>query len=880
VSRRPEPGGGLPRVVGRGTDDPHGPVRDEISFHIEKQVSDLIAAGWTEDAARAEAARRFGDAAAIETTLVQRAKWRRLRMGWVATLDETRANLALGFRQVRRRSGFAAAVVLLLGAGIGLGSSAFAVLDAAMLRPLPFPEPERLVYVRDVQDDDPRGYPASLAELGDWTEDADFFSAIAGVGGTSMVLGGDVPTEIEVGWTWGDWVAVVGHPPVAGRAPTADELASGGPVVLLDEQAWRERWGADPGAVGGTVALDDAPYTVIGVLPSEARLLASRPGVVLWMPRSMPEASPTTRGLHFLRVGARLADGVSLDDARGRGEELAGRLRDERLTRHGILLSPTREAILGDTRPAVTVLAGAALLVLLVIGVNLTILFASRTDERLREFAVRGALGAAAGRIARQIGAEALVLGAIAGVLGIAVALTLTGFLARSRPGPLEAVARADVRTFLFAGALTLILGLLLAWGPARTATGPAPGRLLLSGGPGRLGGRGLRRLLVGFEVALSVVLLASAGLLLRSVDRLLTIDPGFEPHGAVAAWITLPDSRYPVGPERVRFWDDLLGRVSALPGVTSTGAIDLVPLGGSDTSGGFEIVGRDFAEGEGPSAKKRFAGPGALEALGVPLLRGRFFTEADAMGAPEVAVVSRSLAERSWPGEDAIGKRIRFLWRTQAEQEIVGIVEDVRSDALDVAETGTIYVSYRQVPAEAGAMSLIVRASGEPSMLAEPIRHTLSGIAPGVPLGRVSLLEELVNESLSERTRIMGLLSTFATIALTLAALGLYAVTARSVASRKREIGIRKAIGAGRGAILGMVLAEEAPAVAAGLLLGIAASVPAARPLGGLLYDTGAGDLPTLAAVSITLGVAALAALLVPAWRAARVPPATAVRD
>jgi predicted permease len=860
-------------------DDPRRPVRDEIAFHLEKQVADLMAAGWSESDAREEAARRFGDQAAIERELVSYAKRRGGRMRRGAELDELIGNLAFAMRQIRKRPGFAVAAVLLLGGGIGLGSATFTVVDAALVRPLPFPEAERLVYLRDVQDEDDYDYPASLPELRDWSESAAFLSTVAGVGSNSVVLTTDVPSEIEVGWVWGDWPGVLGLPLVVGRSWTAEEAAARAPVVVLDEEAWHVRWGADPAVIGASVVLDDEPHTVIGVLASEARVLAGQPRSVAWM--IMPELDVMGRGLHFLDVIGRLRPSVDLEVARQRAEVLARGLRADGVTRHGFRLRPAREVLLRDAREPVLVLAGAALLVLLVVCVNLTILFAARTQERLREFAVRGALGAASGRIVRQVLTEALVLGGLAGVLGVVTGWALTALLASSGPGPLEEVVRGgDVRTVAFAAALALLAALVVGWAPARTATGPAPGRLLLHGASGRLRAGALRRLLVGFEVALSVVLLTSAGLLLRSVDRLLDIDPGFEPRGAITAWVTLPERRYPPGPERVQLWDEFLARVRALPGVESAGAIDIVPLGGNDTSGGIEIVGREFPEGEGPHAKKRFTGPGALEALGVGLLSGRTFTEADALGAPEVAVVSRSVAERWWPGEDAVGKRIRFLWRTQAEQEIVGVVDDVRSDALETPEPGTVYVSYRQLPVEAGAMSVVVRGAPDAAELAEPIRLALESVAPGVPLGTVASLQDMVSASLSDRTRITGLLSVFAAVALLLAVVGLYAVTARSVGSRRREIGIRQAIGAGRAAILRMVLAEETPAVAIGLLVGVAASVPAARILGSLLYSTEAGDLPTLVAVTLTLGAAAAAALTVPAWRAARTSPATAVRD
>jgi putative ABC transport system permease protein len=366
----------------------------------------------------------------------------------------------------------------------------------------------------------------------------------------------------------------------------------------------------------------------------------------------------------------------------------------------------------------------------------------------------------------------------------------------------------------------------------------------------------------------------------LRSVDRLLDTDPGFDASGAMTAWVTLPASRYPEGSARLELWNGFLERVRALPGVQAAGAMTEVPLGGGNTNGGFQIVGRAFPDGEEPNVKKRFAGPGAFEALGVPLLRGRSFLDSDVVGSPEVAVVSRSFAERWWPGGDPIGQRIRFFWHTQGEQEIVGVVEDVRSEALDMAELGTVYLSYVQIPAAAPAMSVIVRTSGDPLALAEPVRGALQSIDRALPLSGVTTLDALVSRSISNRTRVMSLLATFAGVALALAALGLYAVTARAVGARSREIGIRKAMGAERASIIGMVLREEGPAVLLGLLVGLAASVPATRVLGGLLYATRAGDPTTLVAVTLTLATAALAALLAASWRAARTPPALAVRS
>jgi predicted permease len=582
----------------------------------------------------------------------------------------------------------------------------------------------------------------------------------------------------------------------------------------------------------------------------------------------------------------RLRTGIGLEQAGERAGRLAEDLEEAGVTRHGLAVSSLREELLGETRSVIAVLTGAVALVLLVVSANLAHLSLARGWARGREIAVRGALGAGRGRLVRQLVTEALLLAALGGIGGIVLARAVTGWVALAADSfAVSELSHADgPRALAFAGLVALLIGGLFGLVSALRATagdgsggpagGPAGG---LAGGHARAPTRTrLRQGLVAAEIALSAVLLTGAGLLVRTVGQLLDEDVGFRAEGVLTAEIALPGSRYATPEDRARFWDALLERARALPGVEAAGLLSHIPLTG-DTNGSFEIVGRDFPEGEGPHGKKRFAGPGTFEAMGIPVLRGRGFLQADRRDEPEVAVISRTLAERWWPGEDPLGRRIRFLWQTDGEQEIVGIVGDVRSDALDLAAEGTIYLAHAQVgPA---GMALVLEAPGGPLALAEPLRRALVEIDPAQPLHDVMTLERVVRDSVGARLTVMRLLSAFALLALLLAAVAIYAVAAQSVSSRTKEIGVRLAVGADPARVVHALLAAELVPVVAGLAAGLVGSALAARALAGLLYRVAAGDPLTLILVTAVLGGAALLALALPARRVLRVDPALVLR-
>jgi putative ABC transport system permease protein len=560
---------------------------------------------------------------------------------------------------------------------------------------------------------------------------------------------------------------------------------------------------------------------------------------------------------------------------------MAAGLRESGVTQHGVAIRPLREVLLGDTRRIAMILAGAVALVLLVAGANLAHLLLGRARARAREFAVRGALGAGRERLLRQVVTETMLLGLLGGVAGVGVAAAMMRWVASAAESPTVAqqASATDVRVVAFALLTALALGLLFGWIPARDATGASPGVVLRRAGLGSFSTarNRLRRALIGVELAFSVVLLSGAGLLVRTVDKLVHEDVGFSADGVLTAAVGLPGSRYPTPEASVRFWDDLTTRVRALPGVQGAGLISQLPFTG-DTNGGFDIVGREFPEGESPHAKKRFAGPGLFEALRIPVESGRTFLPSDRLGEPEVAVISEALAEQYWPGEDPVGRRIRFLWQTDGEQEIVGVVGDVRSDALSVAGGGTIYLSSNQI--ENRYMALVVRASVPPETLAEPVRRSVLAIDPQQPVSNVRTMRSIVRGSVSDRTTVMQLLGAFAVLALVLAALGVYAIATQTVLGRTREIGLRIAVGASPSDILRAVVGHELVPVLIGLAAGLAGAAYAGRFLSGMLYQVSPLDPTTLLVVIGVLLLATLLALTLPAVRTLRVDPVVALRS
>ncbi len=711
-------------------------VRDELDTHLALQIDDLVAEGMTREAAGEEARRRFGDRRVVEKELTTLGRRRLSRARRLELLTDLAEDVRLALRQLRRQRAFALAVIAVIGLGVGASTAVYAVVDAGLLRPLPFGDGDALVYLWDAQDDGQEQISPSLPEYRDWAREGTFLEASVALTGSAVRLRGERGWEIiEAGRIEGDMRAVTARAPLLGRWFTPDEIRAGARLAVLDEVAWRQRFGGRADVLGETLSLADGAYTVVGVAPSETHLLrgAGELGAVaLWLP--LVEEPWMERGLHFLRVVGRLRDGIDADAGRAAAGVLERQLQASEITRHGIVLTGAREVLVGQARPIFLALAGAALFVLLTVCANLGNLLVWKSLARGRELAVRAALGASRARLVRMVLTESLVIGVLGGIAGLAVAHVLLGVTraVAGRAGSL-APAHPDLRVILFGIALSALVGLVFGLWPALRAS-RADVSDTLKEGAGSLAGGGRpwrRKALVGAEVAFSVVLLCGTGLLLRSLTRMLDEDPGFRADKVVAFRLSLGDERYDDDARVAAFLHELRARLTALSGVAAAGVSSQLPLERSDTSGSFEIAGRVYDDDNRPSAKKRIVGPGYFEALRIPLRRGRAFTEADRAGAPDVVIISETIARQHFPGEDPVGERLRFSWGPGEEQEIVGVVADVRHDGLDRPSQGMLYRPAGQGPRR--GLSFVVRTTGAGGWdrAAPPTSRTSSAVQP-----------------------------------------------------------------------------------------------------------------------------------------------------
>jgi predicted permease len=862
--------------------DMHADTRDEVETHLSLQIADLIAAGWGAEEARAEALRRFGDRRSIESQLYRMGRKREKAMRRTRLLGDLLQDLRLGVRQLRQRRAATAVAVLILALGIGASAAAFSLLDGALLRPLPLRDAHELVYVYDTQRG-AGGYPASLPEFRDWEGSADFLDAVMAVATNLYTLtGAGEPEALRAGMLAGDALATFGLKPLAGRGFSREEMQSEARVVMLDEGLWQRRYGREHAVMGSTLRLNDELYTVIGVMPSAARLIRGAQQIDLWLP--LQEQEWMTRGLHFLHVAGRLRDGATLASVRPRVTALGANLQTANASTHGLELADLRTELVGEARSLLLLLFGAAGFLLLIVCANLANLFLAQSLRRSREFAVRRALGAPGSRLVRQVLTEGFVLAVLGGVLGILLAHAAARAVS-TLSAPIHALLPEhvlDTRVLAFTALTTVLVSLLFALWPALRQARTDPGQALVSAGDGRaLEGRGAaqrRRLLVAAEVALSLILLAGAGLLTNSLLRLLAEEKGFDPNNVLTFAVTLQGGRYDEAGQ-ARFYEQLLDRIRTLPAVVSAAATNHLPLDRGDTNGGYELAGVMYGVNDPrPNAKKRIVSPDYFATLGIPLLHGRTFTPADRMGAPDVVIVSEAVAQRHWPGGGALGKRIRYSWGPGDEQEIVGIVGDVKHDGLDEPAEPMIFRPVSQFPIP--GLSFVIKTRGEPLRALGDVRQQLAAMDPALALFEVMPLTAIVRDSVMERRTFMQLLVGLALIALMIASVGVYAITAQAAAQRTREIGVRMAIGARRTDVVRMVLRQELRAVGIGLLVGLAGAFAATRLLRTALYGVSATDPLTFGSVAALLLLVTLLACWIPARRAARLDPVRALRQ
>ena len=809
-------------------------------------------------------------------------------------------DIRFALRTLLGRPAFSAVAVATLALGIGANTAIFSVVRAVLLRPLGFPEPDRLVKI--VGFDTREGVAANLspADFMEFEREAGAFSRVGAHGWVGFFTVAGREREAErvggVNVTEGFFPAL-GVQPALGRLFTADEDAPGGPrTVLLSHGFWELRYGGDPGVLGRAILLDGRPATVVGVLPQDFRHVEPNPDreAAVFVPYRFDRAEPN-RGGHFIRAVGRLRPGATLAEARAELQAVAARLEQRYPAENadrGVLVDPLLDAMVREARPALLLLLWAVGVVLLVACANLANLLLASGAARRRELAIRGALGADRVRLVRQLLTESLVLSLAGALCGLLIAFWLSrGVSLLSDVGvPRADAAGMDLSVLAFAVVLALMTGIAFGIIPALQLSGARAGEALKDGSRAQTAGRAGRRTrdwLIGAEVALSIVLLVAAGLLLRSFLALQRVDVGFARSEVLTMQVAVPTASYEEG-EQIPFYAGLIERVRAVPGVEEAGAVNILPLSGNYDSRGIQIEDRPEPPGRGHSVQSRSVTPGYFRAMGIPLLRGRPFDDRDRAGAPLVVIVSDAMARRYWPGEDAMGKRITFNSGIPRDaqrevggpgsREVVGVVGDVKHLGLDEALTPFFYTPHMQQPSY-HTMTLVVRAVGEPAALASAVRHELAQVDRNVPLSDVRTLDAMLGRvSAAPRLRTL-LVGGFAVLAVVLALVGVYGVVGYVVSQRTREIGVRLALGARGGEVLGMLVRQGMGPVLAGVAVGIAAAVVASRLLGGMLFGVAPTDVATYAGAAALLAAAALVATIVPALRATRIDPVAALR-
>ncbi|HJR59240.1 MAG TPA: ABC transporter permease [Vicinamibacterales bacterium] len=805
-------------------------------------------------------------------------------------MDTLGHDIRYAFRRLIKSPAFTVVALLTLALGIGANTAIFSVVNAVLLQPLPYKDPHQIVGLYHLSEG--RRAPLSGPNFTDVRKlNTTLRDAAAYTRSRTILTGRGEPVRLdgaEVSASLFDLLGVAAH---LGRTFRADENEPGKThVAILSYALWQQRFGGDPAAVGKRLTLDGVAHEIVGVMPDRFSFPAAR---AIWTPLEYSENLTTTqRGAWYLQAVGRTRPGVSVEQVRAEietiGRQLAKQYPD---SNEGVDISAVslHEAMVGDLRTAFWILLGAVGFVLLIACVNVANLLLARAASRESEIAVRAALGAGRWRLIRQLLTESLILSLVGGALGLLLAVWGVEALIALEPQgvPRLGEVRVDVEVIGFTMGLALITGLLFGAVPAFQSTRSGISTTLKEGARGALttrGGARMRTTLVVAEVALAVTLLAGAGLLIRSFSRLASVDPGFRVQEALTFEVSLPDARYTEEAQQVAFFDALLPRLEAIPGVEAAAAVLSLPLSGSSIVLTFEVAGRPpVPPSQQPAMQVRVATPQYFQTIGIPLRKGRFFSEDDRSNTPPVVLITEAAAKQYFRNEDPLGKKITLGWgrgpnRPRAGGEVVGVIGDIKDAGLDEPDPPQIYLAYRQWPVQ--GMSLVLKTAVPAGSVAEPARRAVYSLDGNLPVANVRTLEELVARSISQPRFYMTLLAVFAGVALTLAAIGIFGVLSYAVAQRTREIGIRMALGARQRAVLGLIVREAMVMASGGVLIGVVAAFLLTEWLvAQLLFDTSPHDPATFVAVAGLLAVVSLAAAYVPARRAARVDPIVALR-
>ena len=873
-------------------------IVEELSQHLEEQYEDALSRGASEDEAKTAVLQDLNvpDLLGRELKRVERlVPQNPIPMGAERKsnmFSDLGHDLRYGLRMLTKNPAFTAIAVLALALGIGANTAIFSVVNAILLRPLPFKNPDELVMVWEnaTHQGFPKNTP-SPANFLDWREQNTVFTGISAMATRSFNLTGvGEPERLDGRRVSANIFDLLGVRPILGRTFVAEEDQPGMRVALLNEMLWKRRFGSDPSVIGRALMLNGESYTVIGVLPRNVRL----PGFgnwhdQIWVPLAFPPEEATARGSHFLQAIARMKPGVTLEKAQAEMETIAARLAQqypEHNTRMGAVVNPPHEEVVGNMKPALLILLGAVAFVLLIACANVANLLLARAAVRQKEIALRLALGADRARLTKQLLVESVMLSMVGGVFGLGIAYASLRVLTRFIPADLaQATAiNIDAKVLVFTLGVALLTGLVFGLAPASQAANFNLNDTLKEGGRDSgagVGGKRIRSALVVAEVAVSFILLIGAGLLINSFMHLRNLDPGFRAERLLGLNVDLSPVKYPDTARRVAFFDEAVRRVQALPGVQSVAIAGNLPL---TYNGDSMPIGVEGIPDPPPDQQRdvifRAVGPGYFSTMGIPLVRGRDFTDQDKLENDFVVVVSEKTANYYWPNADPIGKRLKGgsttaegPWRT-----VIGVVKDVRQNDFVAEPKMQMYFTYRQLR-NLVPNALVVRTAVEPMSIAASVRNAIWAVDKDQPVSNMRPMEDVVASALARQRFSMLLLAVFAGLALVLAAVGIYGVMSYSVAQQTREIGIRMALGAQRTDVLKMTVMQSLKLVGVGLVIGLVSAFILTRVMSGLLYGISAPDPVTFLSIAFVLLAVALLASYIPALRATRVDPMIALR-
>jgi len=873
----------------------------ELKFHIEAYADDLVRSGVPRGEAMRLARLEFGG--------IERFKEECREARGVTFLDSLSNDLRYSLRMVRKTPTFAVVAVLTLALGVGANTAIFSIVNAVLLRPLPFPEPDRLVRISF---NEPglglRDVPYSVPELDDLRNRAGVFTDVSTiVGGSVNLTGARHPERLEFMVTHSNYFSMLGVTPQIGRLFGPQDFALGfAPVAVISDGLWRRSYGADPNVIGRTVRLDNDPYTIVGILPPGFRhpgpTVSGNVEVFTTAGFSADPAPPPARSTRILPAAiGRLKPGITLEQAQARLTATATEIRHDYAKDYPaqnqwtIEIQPLQEALVGNVRPMLLVLLGAVILIVFIVSLNLANLLLARASARQQEMAVRSALGASRGRMIRQMLTESMLLSVISGIGGVLTTVGTIGFILRLVPANIPRLneVRIDWVVLEFALVISVLTGLTFGLAPALQSAQAALSSAI------REGARGagysaktsrLRDALIVSELAFAVILMVGAGLLLRTLRDLLRENPGFNPSQVVAANLWLPEPNDPKADpylsvaQQTSFNRELLRRMRAIPGIELAAITSDLPtsnlrLNDAEAINALVIEDRPVESALDLRAERIRISPGYFKVMQGPLLRGRFFTEGDEDSKQPVAIIDETTARKYWPTRDPLGHRLRFGQDpTQPWATVVGIVKDIKNDGLDIDGVPHIYVPiYQSTDRD---LSVVLRTSLPAKVLEPEIRHEIQSIDPGLPVFNVSSMNDVLDRSLASRRFSADLVGAFAGLALLLASIGIYGLLAYMVGQRSREIGLRMALGARRADVVKLVLRKGVGLAGVGTLAGVVFSACTAPMMASLLYGVRPHDPAVFLAVPLLLLAVALLASYIPAWRATKVDPILALRQ